>query len=343
MIRRLVISCSVLSIFLLFNSVTDAQSQELNWAEKMFSELNVDFGVVARGSDTRHNLIIENLYEEDVSIVNVGTTCGCTAAKPDRKLLKTHEKATIEIEMDTRKFMHRKDSNVDVTLEFHGAKGTASKTIRVPITAYIRSDVVLTPGNVDFGAVDFGQPVERKISVEYAGRENWTIKGIRNGNSKLDAQVIETGRENGRVSYQLTVQLDGSAGIGTFQDKIYLLTDDANSPEVPVLVTGRISPDIEIVPGKLMLGSLASGEVKQFTVVIRGRKPFSIDKIVCDSHPDCFEVSVMSDAPKAVHVVPFRLTTPAETGEFNETFTVSVEGRAQPLTFSASGTIQSGT
>src|SRR5690554_1935851 len=76
-------------------------AQELNWAEKMFSELKHDFGTVARGADTRTTIYVTNLYEEDVSITNVGTTCGCTAAQPDRTLLKTHEKAAIEVKMNT--------------------------------------------------------------------------------------------------------------------------------------------------------------------------------------------------------------------------------------------------
>lgn len=334
---------SMLCICLVTGDVVEAQNGQLNWAEKMFSDLNVDFGTVARGADTRHQIVLKNLYEENVTIVDVDTTCGCTAASPDKTQLTTGEEARIEVVMDTRKFMHRKDSNVDVTLEFHGAKGSAKKTIRVPITAYIRSDVVLTPGNVDFGVVDFGQNAERVIKVAYAGRQDWQIRSIKNESKILNAQIVETERANGRVTYNLTVQLNGNAGIGSFQDKLYLVTDDQNSPEVPVPVSGRIAADIEIVPAQFALGNVPAGEVKQFNVVIKGRKPFVIENIQCEQHPDCFEIRPLGADAKTVHVIPFRFTAPGTAGEFKDTFTVIVAGRSEPLTFGASGVVENGT
>lgn len=342
MLRRLLFSTFSIVLAFSFCEALHAQGKNLDWAEKMFSDLKIDFGTVARGADTRTEIIIENLYEEEVTLVKVGTTCGCTAAKPDKTLLKTHDKARIEVVMNTVKFMHRKDSNVDVTLRFHGAKGTAEKTVRVPITAYIRSDVVLTPGNADFGSIEFGQVAEKTLKIAYAGRQDWKITGIRNGNDIIDAQIVETERGGGRVTYQLTVRLKEDAGIGTIQDKIYLLTDDQKSPEVPVLITGRVSPDIEILPNNFALGKLTPGEVKQFNVVIKGKRPFSISEIECDTHPDCFEIRELKGDMKTVHVVPFKLTTPDALGEFAETFTVTIAGRQKTLSFDAKGIIRTG-
>lgn len=315
---------------------------ELNWAEKMFSDLKIDFGTVARGADTRHDLVIENLYEEDVEIVNVGTTCGCTAAKPDKTRLKTHEQAHVEVVMNTTKFTNRKDSNVDVTLRFYGSQGSATKTVRVPITAFIRTDVVLTPGNADFGSVEYGQPVEKIIDVAYAGRNDWKITGVKSGHENVIAEVVETSRANGRVNYQLKVRLSEDSQIGLIQDRLILTTDDRNSPEVPVLVTGRVAPDIEILPNEYTLGRLAPGEVKEFKVVVKGKRDFSISNIECDAHPDAFEVKPQTATPKPVHVVPFRFTAPDQPGEFSEVFTLTIEGRPKPLTFAAKGIIQSG-
>ncbi|MEW4490262.1 DUF1573 domain-containing protein [Thalassoglobus sp. JC818] len=341
--RNLLIVALVGLISSNLTSPTFAQSgRELNWAEKMLSDLKVDFGTVARGAETRHVIEVTNLYEEDVHIVNVGTTCGCTAAKPNKSLLKTRDVAEIDVEMDTVKFMHRKDSNVDITLEFRGAKGTAQKTVRVPITAYIRSDVVLTPGNADFGAVDYQLGAERKVKVAYAGRSDWAIKDVKVDDENLKVELNEIVRTAGRVEYELTIQLDKTAPLGDFQDRILLVTDDKSSPEVPLLVSGRVSPDIEIVPSHFDLGSLTPGQTKPFNVVVKGRRPFVIESIECDGHPDCFEIKPVTDTPKTVHVVPFRVKVPDEPGNFAETFTVNVAGRELPLTFEADGVIQSG-
>ncbi|WP_437190595.1 DUF1573 domain-containing protein [Planctomicrobium sp. SH527] len=318
------------------------QANELNWAEKMFSELRHDFGTVARGADTRASIIVTNMYEENVTIDNVGTTCGCTAAKPDRTMLKTHEKAIIEIKMNTVKFMRRKDSNVDVTMTFHGPAGAATKTVRVPITAYIRSDVVITPepGNADFGNVEFGSPAERHLEVAYAGRDNWSIKEVKVPNQYLEASVRETFRGPGRVSYDLTVRLKPDAPMGTIHDQVTLITDDSVSTEVPVLVMAKIEPDIVVSPAVLPLGMMKAGDVKEFRVVLRGKKQFSISQIVCDA-TDCFEVKEPTNELKTVHVVPFKVKAPERAGQFNEKISFQITGRPDPVTFHAEGTISS--
>lgn len=323
----------------------DAQQGGENWATKMFSELKHDFGTVARGADTRAVLLIENLYEEDVTIDNVGTTCGCTAAKPNKTLLKTGEKAEIEIKMNTVKFMRRKDSNVDVTLTFRGPQGSSTKTVRVPITAYIRSDVVVSPepGNANFGNVEFGQGAERKLEIAYAGRDDWMISEVRVPDNRIQASIKEVSRAPGQVRYELSVVLKDNAPMGAIQDQIRLITNDVNSPEVPVLVLGNVEPDIVFAPsGTFPLGTLKPGDVKEFRVVLKGKRPFAIQHIQCDA-ADCFEVQQPGDALKTVHVVPFKMTAPNKPGHFSENFTFTISGRAEPLTCRAEGDISAGT
>jgi hypothetical protein len=53
-----------------------ASGQE--WAEKMFSVTSHNFGTVAKGSKTEFRFIYRNLYEEDVQVSSVRTSCGCT-------------------------------------------------------------------------------------------------------------------------------------------------------------------------------------------------------------------------------------------------------------------------
>ncbi len=328
--------CLSLTLLMMSSASVFAQEKELNWAEKMFSELKYDFGSVARGADVRHDIIITNIYKEDIEIVNVGTTCGCTAATPDKKLLKTHEKARINVEMNTKKFMRQKDSNVDVTVRFNGVH---TKTIRVPISAYIRPDVVVTPGNAEFGSVEFGNGSERTIDISYAGRDDWTIKDVRIGNDHIKAELKQMARGGGQVSYQLVVRLDNSAPMGTINDQIVLVTDDAKSLEVPIRISGRVEPDIVIAPASFPLGKLTPGEQKTFNVVVRGKHNFTIAGIQCDDNPDCFEVMQLSKEAKSVHVLPLRVTAPMTPGDFKENFTLTIDGRPTPLTFTAEGLI----
>ena len=330
-------------VALLCGSAQLAQAQQgrtLNWAEKMFSELKHDFGNVAKGADARHTITVTNLYEESVRILNVGTTCGCTAAKPDKELLKTGEVANIEVKMNTVKFSRQKNSNVDVSISFTDKRGiTSTKSIRIPISAYIRPDVVIEPGGVNFGSVDVGSGAEQKVRVSYAGRNNWQITRVDTASPHLKAQAVETSRVNGKVKYDLIVQVTPDAPLGTLRDKITLHTNDTTSPTVPVLVDARVEPDIVVTPSVVTLGkSLKPGEEKTYTVVLKGKEPFAIEKIECNSAHECFKVRLSQDA-KTVHVLPLTFSPPDSPGDFNEEFTITVAGRPEPLVLRAEGTI----
>lgn len=309
--------------------------RELNWAEKMFEELTHDFGIVARGADVRHRIAVKNLYKETVQITNVGTTCGCSAAQPSQKEIHTNETAYIEIRMDTNKFTKRKDSNVDVTMTFNGRD---SKVVRIPITAYIRTDVVLSPGKAEFGSLEVGAGAQRRIQIAYAGRDDWQIKEVKAGGGNVSAELRETSRGGGRVNYELLVNVSPQTPMGPIRDEITLVTDDQNGPYVPVLVEGEVVPDVVITPSTLTLGQLQPGVDKTMSVVVRGRKPFSIDKIECESDRECFKVRLPKDL-RSVHVLPLTVTPPDRPGRIEEKFTVTISGRPEPLEFRAEGTI----
>ena len=308
-----------------------ASAQE--WAQKMFDREKVDFGVVARGSDAVQELIVTNLYKETVHIASVTTTCGCSAAKPDKNTLVSRDVTKISVTMDTRKFTRRKDSNVVVTIDkpFYAQ-------VRIPVTAYIRTDVVLEPGSASFGAVLHGEAATRQIDINYAGRNDWTIKGVKSSHKHIVATVAEASRGEGRVSYKLTVALKPGAPVGTLRNQLMLMTDDKNAPEFPVLVEAIVEADITVTPARNFVGELAVGSQKTMNIVLRGRKPFVIEKVECKTKDAKFAVKV-TDASRPVHVLPLTITMPDKVGDFNEEFFIKIAGRADPVEFTAYGKV----
>ena len=324
---------SCVALALLCCAGASVQAQELNWAQKMFEKQSHDFGVVARGADADYRLKIVNKYVQPVHIANVRTSCGCTAATPSKDLLNSTEEAYIEIKMDTRRFTREKNSNVIITFD-----APLYQEVTIPIHAYIRTDVVLTPGSANFGSVAQGAPQEQRIEIAYAGRQDWKITGIENKNEDLTAEFTEKVREAGRVHYELVVKLRPSARTGTLRDQIMLITDDQNSPKVPVLIEAKVETEFTITPEIVSLGVLSPGQKKTVNVVVRGRKPFAIDKIESESGSEAFQVR-LPDKQNVVHVLPLIVTAPADPGALAEDFTITVGGNAQPLHFKVSGKV----
>ncbi len=309
-----------------------APADNRNWAEKMFSKLSHDFGVVARGAESRYTIVIHNLYKEAVHIQNVSTMCNCASAAVSTNVLGTHQEARLEISMDTERYMRNRDTQVVVTID-----QPFPIVVRIPVKVYIRTDVVLTPGSVNFGKVNAGTSAERVVEVTYAGRPDWKITGVNTNNSSLKADCVEKLRANGQVMYELKVALAPDAPAGPIRQYMTLVTDDANSPHVPVLVSGEIERDIT-APQLISLGRVQVGESKTTSVVIRGQQPFAINSFECDSDQAAFRFRP-STGTKPIHVIPLTFTAPRKTGPFTETFTVMIAGRAEPITIKAVATI----
>ena len=197
---------------------------------------------------------------------------------------------------------------------------------------------MLTPGSASFGPIEQGNASSRSLEIAYAGRGTWKIEEVRSKNPNIETHLEETARDNTRVHYKLHVELKSSAPAGDLREQITLVTNDANNPFVPVLVEARVESDITVTPSLVALGALTPGRDKRFNVVLKGKKPFIIKGIECDSAMEAFKVQLPESA-KMVHVLPMTVTPPAEPGKFDEVFTVSIADRPEPITFKAYGTI----
>ncbi len=278
-----------------------------DWARKMFETSTHDFGNVARGSKVDYYFKLHNPYKEDVHITDVRSSCGCTSPKILKDTLKTYEEGAIIASFNTHSFLGQRSATVTVTIDkpFYAE-------VQLQVQGYIRRDIVIHPGDVDLGTVDHGTPVEKQVSISYAGRDDWAITDVRPGSQYIDAQLVETRRGGGQVSYDLKVQLKPDAPSGSISEQIVLLTNDPRSPEVPVDVAGRVVAELSVSPPSLLMGVLEPGQKATKQLVIKGKKPFRITSITCDD--ENFEIKA-PDSSKPMHVVPITFIAGDRTGK----------------------------
>jgi hypothetical protein len=314
------------AVALLF-ATSSVPAQDLNWAAKMFEKQTHDFGVVATASDTRYRLKLKNIYQEDVHIQSVETSCGCTAATPSTKLLRSGEEGYIEIKMDTVKFKHRKDSAITVRFD-----SPTFAEVKIPITAYIRTDVVIEPGAAKFGTVRQGESAEKTLKVEYAGRPDWEIREIRSPREYIEAKAVEVKREGGFATYDVKVTLKEGAPAGRLREELLMITDDANSPKVPLLLEARVQSEFTFAPEIIALGKVTAGTSKnlQPLVISKASGTFKVTGVKCESGYEGLDVTLPPAANK-VQIVRMKLKAPANPGNVEDHLLVSIEGREEPL------------
>ena len=298
------------ALLLMLSAGSSALGQEWDWAKKMFDHTSHDFGVVARGQKVEHTFTVENMYEEDMLISDVRTTCGCTATKISKRALKTWEKAEIVAVVDTRGFYGRKDATLTVVFG-----GQFPAEVRLHAHVYIRSDIVVQPGSVQFDSVAAGTSAVRKVTVSYAGRSDWEIREVENRNPHLEAQIVKAPQSPvGQVTYSLVVKLKPGAPAGYIRDYLILVTNDRRPQysRVPLAVEGVVVPAISVRPSPLLLGVVSTGQKVTRQLVAQGKKPFRIVKVECsDKRLTC----PVPKTEKTLHVLPVTFTAGTAAGK----------------------------
>jgi hypothetical protein len=228
--------------------------------------------------------------------------------------------------MDTVKFKHRKDSAITVRFD-----SPTFAEVKIPITAYIRTDVVIEPGAAKFGNVPQGQPAEKTLKVEYAGRPDWKIREIRSPRDYIEAKAVEVKREGGFATYEVKVTLKDDAPAGRLREELLLITDDANSPKVPLLLEARVQNEFTVAPEAIALTKLTAGTEKNLQLVIsKATGTFKVTGVACESGYQGLEVTLPPAAAK-VQIIRMKLKAPANPGNVKEHLLVSIEGREEPI------------
>jgi len=249
------------------------------WAQKLFQGVTAhDFGAVPRGTQLKYSLPMKNIWAVPIQITDISVGCNCVTATPSTRILQPHETGTLDIAMDGRRFTGTKNVTVKVSV---GPEYISTALIR--ISAVARADVVLNPGEINFGVVPSGKTPTQVIDVEYAGNMDWRItEVVKNAAAPINVTPQELYRQPpsnfqaGKVGYRLTVVLKSDATPGSFKHELMLKTNDPASPVLPVVVEGNVQASLTVSPTLVRMGKVKVGQEKTFKVSVRADHPFQI-------------------------------------------------------------------
>ncbi len=296
------------------------------WAVDMFDHTSHDFGTVARGATATHRFTLENKYLEDVEIVSIRSSCKCTIPKITKKVLKTYEKTEIEAIIDTRG-EHRGRKDATLTVVF--SKPFPAQ-VQLQVYTFIRSDVVIQPGKIDFGSVATGSRASQRVAISYRNDQNWRnwqVVDIRCASQHFEARLTETVREAGRVGYDLQITLKENVPEGYLNEHLFLITNDPHAPSarVPLAVAGIVEASVAAQP--VMLGIVAPGETVTRPLVVRGKAPFRVLGVSCADPRFKFNESATA---KTVHLIPVTFTAGETAGKVSATITIQTDSASAP-------------
>lgn len=293
------IACVVASVL----SVGIASAAD-NWAAKMFSETKHDFRIVGRGTTAEYHFEFRNLYEEDVHVSAVRSSCGCTTPTVTKNTLKTHETAAVIAKLNTSTFIGQKAATVTVVFDqpFYAE-------VQLSVQGYIRTDVTFDPSEIDFGESKPGNTKTSKITISHRGNSGWRIQDVRSHCADLQVKLTQPRVQPGLVEYDMEVRMQETMPEGEIRERLTLVTNDSRFPTIEMAVAGRVRPTITVSPAAVSLGTAAVGESVSKRLVVRSDDEFEIKEVRCVDPRFTFEIP---EGKKKFHFVQLKFTAGSE-------------------------------
>ena len=353
-----VVSRFVVPLVVVAASAASAAAQD--WGAKMLDKREIMFGSVPRLSNTTFKVKVKNIYVEEIQITSLSTSCGCISWIDKAPIsIPSKEERELTIRLDTVGFQG--DRKVRAMMSFYEpAKGYTSH-VSIPVEGRIRSDFEVRPSYVGFGSIDLGKSYVQRIGINYiGGRPDWKILNAKVNNPHLTAQIVEKSRSGGSATYEATVQIAANAPMGVVRDQLILTTNDVGDSTITIPVEARVEPDIVVTDAQF--GTVTAGQPKSMTVVVRGKKPFKIDKVdhvarevrakpaedgtlpaaAAGGLADAITVKLPANSAAApLHVLTLTINAPTDAGMFDEEYAIMIEGRPNPVSFKVKGRVQS--
>ncbi len=302
------------------------RAQGLDWVASALPERAYDFGTVARGSQVRHAFALINRSDQEIHIADWRTKCGCTNVRVGAKVIPPGTQTTIEATIDTTKFLGYKPSGLTLIFD-----RPAFVEIDLNLTCFIRGDIVMNPGQMDFGIVRRSDKMPpASLTLTYAGgRSDWEVTKMKTQSSKVKAELRELSRTaDGQINYTLTATLQPGVSNGYFKDEITLLTNDQSSPSIPISVVANIQSAVAVTPSIINFGGLRPGQSVSKTIVVRSKEPFSITRL----SPSQEDLQPAEDekGPRAAHQLKLTFKAPEQTGPYHATLTIETDIKDEP-------------
>ena len=277
-----------------------------DWSDGVFPVKAHDFGTCAVGAKTEFRFPVTNTFSQDLHIVAVRASCGCTTPIIENNYVQPGQTGSILARFNTGTFKGKKHATLTVVID-----QPFVAEAKLHVDGYIRSDIVFHPGEIQFGTINQGTAATSSTRVLYAGRDTWEITNVRASQPWLQPSAQLVSRGGGRVEYKLNVAVREDAPDGYFYDTLIVTTNDVNRPTVPLRVVGNVESKLKVSPQAISLGRLKPGQSINKRLVLKGRTPFTVGSIKVAGWDVAF---TPTNVAKTTHLLNVSLTPTDATG-----------------------------
>jgi len=238
-----------------------------------------DFGTATEATMVNHTFKLKNVGKGRLVISHVKTSCGCTAAKPEKSDLAPGEETEISVGFDTH---FQKGHQVRTITAFTNDPNTPQAIMTMQ--GVVKQQVSATPSDVAFGKVKQGTEVTKEVIISdlTQRKDPFVVSDVSNSNPAIKVEKLN--RPDGKPGALLKVTVTKAMAPGSFDDTINMTTS-----RIPLKldVFGEVTGDLSVAPPQVSFGIVPHGgeATRMVKLTNQGGKPIKVLGITSSAVP----------------------------------------------------------
>ncbi len=276
-------------------------------------ELLYDFGFAEHQQTITHTFKLKNIGKQPIEILDVGSSCSCTAVLLSETTIAPNQTAEIAAKFDTQYRRGRQTATVKVHIN-----DPQTPVIHFTLTGVVAGLARIVPNNLHLKNISNQKSIKKTLEIYDPGDGRLKVKRVQSSSPFIQTKIQHIYKD-GLVA-KIFVTIKPGLPLGGLKEKLTLLTEGYRYPHVEVLVLGKVVGAIRLAPEQFFMGFVKIGEVARRSVRLRknGTPDLKILRIE-STHP-----SITTD---------FEVIKPGREYEISVTFTAptSETGKSKAL------------
>jgi hypothetical protein len=200
-----------------------------------FGEITFDFGTMYQHEQVTHAFVFRNTGGSQLEIERVRSTCGCTAAMPEKTSLAPGESGRINITFSSGSMRNRITKHIHVD-----SNDPDQARVTLTITGLIKTEVIVIPQGIYIGRLEVGEVFTTDIDIVAIDVEKFKILGVTTSHPALAVAKPQLVPGGTRHRYRLTVTFGPTREPGKVVAHVLVHTDLPHSKEIAIPVYGTV-------------------------------------------------------------------------------------------------------
>jgi len=307
----------------------------------VFDDPVVDFGTVDQGTESVKVFVYRNKGNQTLRITDVTSTCGCTVAQPEPKVLAPGASGRLRVSFKSGSFSGPINKSISVR-----SNDPTAPAIALGVKANVRTLFAIEPKVVKFEEIERGKPAFREVTIKPLTSETFQIQRVMPTHPELKGDVLPADKK-GDGAMHLLVSMDSNrnCGLFTYAARLYIArpqaaTGAAKMLEIIIPVTGTVVGAARVKPDSIFLGSVRQGErFKPQKLVLTSRNGKAVEVKSVETGFAGLKAAVKALKPGKEYEIELTNATPAPPGFLQQTLKILTTDSNVPIEVKLSGVV----